>query len=250
MTKHDILIKLSERIGAEKDETRKAKLQHIRDLIEILLDYDIEKEIPEIENYLNDRESVIEGDILVAIIDRLEERIRRNSSKVESGRMKNEAISVGVAWLSNHRGVKFTVSSIFIVSLALVSLAVLILSILESTKAIPTDGILAGICGGLDFVCGVGFFIYEWVSDKKEKEMSRELSNITGIVYYKSKIKTGDNANFGIIINRSNVPVDDSNKKAEMFILKYNRSKIKAGDDANFGIRDEESKNAFDWRRY
>ncbi len=229
MTKRELLEKICEKKGAETEELCKARLDNVCDVVRMMPENEILKEAPEIERYLNESESHLDGDILETIINKLRAWVKRQEQK-------NVVQIVGNEWLCEQCGKTHITSAFFIVVFALLAVAVFVFSILDNLEVFTTRGLASGICGSIDFLCGVGFFIYEWISDKKVKTMYDYMRDITGIVYYKSKFNVkGNGNNFGVMNQGASCDIEE---RAKNFIVKYSKNKVKVkGDENNLGIR-------------
>ena len=145
------------------------------------------------------------------------------------------ASGAGVQSLLLRNKKKSLVSKIIIPIIAVLSGMIALFTVLEVCKVLDTGDAIAGICGVADFLFGVGFFIYEFLSDKKSKEISDKVDRINGQVVYNKNVKVkGNRNNFGIQNS-----VSDRARLASEFLAEVNNSEIKVkGNNNNFGIRD------------
>ena len=172
------------------------------------------------------------------------------SNDVEKLRETATVLAVRNEWLNNRqkRSHKI-VYPLFIATFIILSILILAFAVIDACEVFDHNTIMAKICSGvitvagaLDAVNGVGFFIYERHDDKKKKnnqiDMNIAINNdsvaVARISFNSSKIKTGKNANFGIIASRDTTNADELLKD---YVIKYDNSKIKSGDDANFGVK-------------
>lgn len=166
-----------------------------------------------------------------SIQNELESILKELQTWVNREGQKMTVKSVGNRWLLKQQHKRIVSSVIFVTVFAVFALAVFVFSLLDNFGIFNTNGIASGICGSLDFLCGVSFFIYEWISDKKVKEMNKDMNAATGVTieFRNSKIKVkGNNNNFG---------VKNTGDELERFIAKYDNDKIYVdGNDNNFGI--------------
>lgn len=229
MTKLEILERLYVKKGEESNEIHKVQINNICDIVYLMQESDLIREVPELITYVSNGLSRLDGDIFETILNKLRAWVRRQ------GQIR-EVTSVGDDWLGGQHHKNFIVSVLFVTVFAIFAAIVFVFSILDNCGILNTSGLVSGICGSLDFLFGVSFFIYEWINDKKVKTMYNEMSEITGIVYYESKFKIkGNGNNFGAINSEA---VCDIEEQARKFVIKYGKSKIKVnGNDNNFGIK-------------
>lgn len=241
MTKKTLLVKLHD--NTVTDEVCRNIIVRIKDT---LLAFDDDAEI---ENFTSLTEFFDNGGFsqtkinadsqprdIETIRKELEIILKELQTWVNREKQRRDVAAVGNDWLCGQQHKNFIASVIFIAVFAAFAVAVFVFSILDNCNVFKTSGVASGICGSLDFLCGVSFFVYEWFSDKKVKTMRNEMGAVSGVVYYKSKIKVkGNNNNFGI---RNGNTSDDVEKRARDFIVKYGKSKFQVkGDNNNFGDR-------------
>lgn len=146
---------------------------------------------------------------------------------------KREVKSVGNDWLCGQQQKNFKASLIFFIVFAVITVAVCVSSILDACGVLTPDGLASGICGSLDFFCGVGFFIDERIRDKKVKGMHDEMSEITTGIICNKKIKVkGNYANFGI----QTITYEETEKRILEFAKKYSRNEGKRNQNKDYPV--------------
>ncbi len=127
---------------------------------------------------------------------------------------------------------------VFIAIIIILTLGIATFSVLEEFCVIDYGGKLSAVCGVLDFINSVAFFIYEQIDDRKKNAIQDDLEKMSGISIHNknNKVKGIDN-NFGVIINGANQEPKMDSAKLEAFIMTYNvKNKVK-GDNNNFGYK-------------
>ncbi len=182
MTTEKILNKLYVRKVEETDETKKEQIDHICSLLEALPDFDVAKNIPEIERYLSDSVSRLDGDILKVIIDKLKEKI----SEVEH------------TTIETMNKTKRLVLNCFLSIIGILAACALVFTVLNFVYGENyCDGLfgkIASAFGTLDFSIGAVGFIWERKEDLKKSELQSAA---------RAARETGQTEKFTLIINKN-----------------------------------------------
>lgn len=163
MSKQDILEGLSEKKGAEQDNTRKVQIDHICDIIRIMPESEIEKTAPEINRYIKDDISRTDYNILDVILNNLKDWIRRHPNVTEGYVLDS----------MNKRSRRILKIFLAIIgTLAILAIPFAILNCVMGENFCWGYGDdVAGILGTLDFALGAWGFIWERLDDMKKKEV-------------------------------------------------------------------------------
>lgn len=234
MTSNELL-NIIDKSTLKNDVEKKSLYKEYFPLIEAILTYAPNKmELPEISSLdgiknVDDFEIFIRDNDYETVKDRLERILIQLKTYAEVSIVGNE-------WLKGHHHKNFVKSIVFIVGLAVMSAAVFVFSILDLLGILPTNGLASGICGSIDFLFGVIFFIYEFVSDKKVKDLNKDMGENFGNFVSNSKIKhKGNNGNFGIQYNYTETSDDNNQELQGSFVRNSNIED--EGDNNNYGIQ-------------
>ena len=211
MNKQEILYKLYEKTGEEKDETCKALVGNICDLIKFLSD-DIDlKNFPLLASFLRTETRSRLDDIvkeLESVLNELHNYLSKNPTK-----------EIKAAAIQNMRNAKKKPNIIVISIFVAVAIVVLVFGILSAVGKISS--VWCNVFGILDCVLGIGFFVYELYDDKLNKQKIDD-GNPEIIAKYviKNNIKTiekGAKVAYGNIDETYNSPTVHGNGNTFIF---------------------------------
>lgn len=186
LTKEEILYRLYENKGETPDAVRKQQLDNICNMIGVLPEFDIYKEVPQIKLYLENSDSCTDGDILQIIIDKLKPMLGKHASAVEGNVIEQ----------MNKKTRKLLIA--FLVLISIFAIAAVIFAVLH----LACEGFLYGwgdkiasAFGTFDFALGALGFILERMDDLKKREFQ-------SVARYAKE--TGDTSKFAnMVINNS-----------------------------------------------
>ena len=162
MSKQQILEKLYEKKGEETDSLNKERIDNICNILHIMPDIDILKEIPEIENYINGTSSKLSND-LETILNKLKCCISSNTYSIA-----NNAIEI----MNKNTRFFLNIFLAVIAVLAIVAVVFTVLNLIYGQEFLNGWGDkIAGALGTLDFTLGAIGFIIERKDDMKKREI-------------------------------------------------------------------------------
>lgn len=193
MTIQEIINKLYEKKREAKDSTIKERLDNICNLLKTMPYFDIAEKIPEIDIYLNDKVSLLDGDILKTILDKLKEQI----SAVESDNIDS---------INKHKRRLLNIFLIIVAAFAAGALVFTVLNLIYGESYLNGwFGRIAGAFGTLDFALGALGFILERKEDLKKGEL-QNAAQTARVTYdakeFKSVVNSFNNNKISIKCNK------------------------------------------------